>query len=117
MSKRNTKKDSSEKVNKQRIYEFDYSQLDNWHDDFDESIVETYESIEDLGFPTAQPAPDDASPVCQQRILWSHRDPLGRSFEFRSLWHWTHGYLIPFGNGMMAACDELGNRMTFIRLN
>lgn len=101
------KKASLEKVTKQENNEFDLS------------LLNTDESIEDLGLPTAQPAPDDATPVCKQRILWSHNDPgdSGRSLEIRSLWHWTHGQIIPYGSGMMAACDEPGSRMTFLRLD
>lgn len=119
MPKKNARQASSKKVPKQNNYELEYSEFADWHDEFDESLLDTNESIEDLGFPTVQPASDDATPICDQRILWSNTGygRSGRSLEIRSLWHWTHGHLIPYGNSMIAACDEPGNRMTFLRLD
>lgn len=111
------KKASSKQAAKQNAYEFEVDWDPDWHDEFDVSLLN--ESIEDLGSPTAEPAPDDANPVCEQRILWSHSDSgdCGRTLEVRSLWHWTYGEIISYGSGMMAACDEPGKRMTFIRLD
>ena len=92
---------------------------DSWYDASDESDEATVEEIEDLGSATAVPASDDAVVDRSQRILWTHSDwdGLSRRFEICSLWHWASGPIFPFGSGLIAACDQIGNRMTFFRLD
>lgn len=92
---------------------------DSWYDASDESDEATVEEIEDLGSATAVPASDDAVVDRSQRTLWTHSDwdGLSRRFEICSLWHWASGPIFPFGSGLIAACDQIGNRMTFFRLD
>lgn len=92
---------------------------DSWYDASDESDEATVEEIENLGSATAVPASDDAVVDRSQRTLWTHSDwdGLSRRFEICSLWHWASGPIFPFGSGLIAACDQIGNRMTFFRLD